>query len=258
MESQNNNNIKENILQKIKTGKIKMKPKIFFVIKTGFFVMLLLALLFFTVYFVSFIVFMMKVSGLWFLPGFGLDGIRILFGALPWVLILLSLGLIVFSEFFAEHFAFVYKRPMIYSLSAIVLIVIISGMVTAQTSMHAGIFQKASENNFPLIKPFYDQVSNIRPQNMHTGIISEINELDFNIQTLNGQNFKVIPCKNGRGKTPKILSAGERVVIIGPVKNNIIDCLNILKIADDGSLTPIFKMKRMGNFPGGMMQNQLR
>lgn len=244
MESQDNNNIKEDILQKIKAGKIKMKPKIFFVAKTGFFMLLFLALLLFTVYLVSFIVFMMRASGLWFLPGFGLEGFRILFGALPWVLILLSLGLIVFSEFFAEHFAFVYKRPMIYSLSGIVLIVVILSMITALTPIHAGIFQKVSESNFPLVKPFYEQASNIRPENMHTGIISEINELDFNIQTLNGQNFKVIPCKNGKGKTPKILSLGERVVIIGPVKNNIIDCFDILKIADDGSLTPIFKMKR--------------
>ena len=187
---------------------------------------------------------MMKASGLWFMPGFGLNGIGILFRSLPYFLIILALALIIFSEFFAEHFAFVYKRPMIYSLSAIVLIVIISAMATSQTSMHAGIFQRARENNLPIIKPFYEQASNIRPENMHAGIILDINELDFNIQTLSGQNLRVIPCKNGKGKTPKILSTGERVVIIGPVKNNTIDCLNILKVADDGSLTPLYKMRR--------------
>ena len=241
---ENSNNIKEDILQKIKSGKIKMKPRLFFVIKAGFCILLFLALLILAVYLVSFIVFMMRASGLWFLPGFGFEGFRILFGSLPWILIVVSLALILFSEFFAEHFAFVYKKPMIYSISAILLIVLISGIATAFTPMHAGIFQKVSESNLPLVKPFYDQVSNINPENMHTGIILDINELDFNIQTLDGQNLKVIPCKNGKGKTPKILAEGERVVIVGPVKNNTIDCLNILKVADDGSLTPLYKMKR--------------
>ncbi len=242
MEEQNN--IKEDILQKIKSGELKMKPKIFFALKTSFFALLFLFLLLFAVYLVSFIVFMMKASGIWFLPGFGFSGMGILFGALPYFLIFLALSLIIFSEFFAEHFAFVYKRPMIYSLSVIVLIVIIFGMITSQTSMHAGIFQRTRDNNFPIVKPFYDQAINMKPENMHTGIILDINDLGFDLQTLDGQNLKVMPCKNGKGKTPKILSIGERVVIIGPMRNNIVDCLNVLRVADDGSLTPIFKMNR--------------
>lgn len=239
----NQNNLKEDILQKIKAGKLKMRPKVFFVFKTGFLILLFLALMLSATYLVGFIVFMLRVSGLWFLPCFGLMGIKILFGTLPYLLIILCLALIVFSEFFIKRFAFVYKRPMIYSFLGIILIVLAFGMVTAKTSIHAGIFQKASENNLPFIKPFYDQAIEMKSENMHIGVISEINDLDFNIQTLNGQNYKVIPCKNGKGKTPKILSAGQRVVIIGPAKNNIIDCFSILKVADDGSLTPLYKMK---------------
>lgn len=237
------NNIEKDILQKIKSGEIKMKPKIFFVIKAGFFALLFLVLLFFAIYLVSFIVFMMRASGLWFLPVFGLEGFKILFGSFPWILIILVFGLIIFSEFFAEHFAFVYKKPMVYSLLAVILIVIILGITTAFTPMHAGIFRKVSENNLPVIRPFYDQISNIRPENMHNGIISEIDEVDFNIQSLRGENFKVIPCKQNKGRIPKILSKGERVIIMGPIKDNIIYCRNILRVSDDGSLNPIYKMR---------------
>lgn len=245
MENQNNKNIKEDILQKIKEGQIKMRPKIFFVIKTGFLILLFLALLFFTTYLISFIVFLMRASGLWFLPRFGFEGFRILFGALPYLLIILALTLIVFSEFFAKHFAFVYKRPVVYSLLGIIFIVLILGIGTAFTPMHAGILQKVNENNIPFIKPFYNQVPNMRPENMHAGIVSEINNTDFNIQTLNGQNFKVIPCKQGKNRIQKAFLTGERVVVIGPVKNNVINCLNILKVTNDGSLSPLYKMKRM-------------
>src|SRR5205823_1531144 len=101
-----NNITQKNILDKIKEGKIKMKPRAYFIARTVFFALGVIILLLFLIYLASFIVFSLRVSGLVFLPGFGFSGVRILFGSLPWLLIFLAAALIVLLEFFGQQISF--------------------------------------------------------------------------------------------------------------------------------------------------------
>src|SRR3990167_5968497 len=108
-------NIPEQITEKIRAGDIKMKSKSYFMVMAVFFSLATVILFVFSIYMFSFIIFYLRISGILFLPQFGSVGIKSLFVSLPWVLISFSVLMILFLEFFAEKFEFIYKRPALYS-----------------------------------------------------------------------------------------------------------------------------------------------
>ncbi|MBC7074165.1 hypothetical protein H5T58_02135, partial [Candidatus Parcubacteria bacterium] len=67
--------LKDKILEKIKKGEIKMKPKLYFLLKSILFVLVLGFLVLFSFFLVSFIRFHLISSGLWYLPNFGPEGV---------------------------------------------------------------------------------------------------------------------------------------------------------------------------------------
>ena len=79
------------VLEKIKSGQVKMRPKAHFVLKTALVALGFILIILFVLYLISFIVFTLRMSGIWFAPGFGLYGIKIFLFSLPWLLILIAI-----------------------------------------------------------------------------------------------------------------------------------------------------------------------
>src|SRR3989344_96910 len=86
--------LSEKILAEIKRGDLRMRPKWHFLLRAAilFFGTILLLLCLF--YIVSFIIFVLRQSGAWFVPTFGVRGWLTVLAALPWFLILLALLLL--------------------------------------------------------------------------------------------------------------------------------------------------------------------
>ncbi len=240
---ENNNeqhNVKDKILNEIKEGKIKMKSKTYFMVRTVLFTLGITVLLLFLIYVASFIVFSLRISGIWFLPIFGFHGVRILFGSLPWLLILLAAILIIALEVFAERISFVYKRPTVYSLLAIIAIVLIIGLAIGFSPFHTRLFGNAREGGLPFIGQFYRGFGAPRFHNFHNGSVSEITTDGFPITTPNGETLRVIADDAMKAG----LKGGDFVIVIGERTENTIRATVLREIDEDTNFFPAHRRER--------------
>ena len=143
------------VLDLIKEGRVKMKPKAYFIMKTSLLCLAVAALGLFIFYLVSFIIFALKASGAVFLPSLGLAGLAELLLSLPWLLIFAAVFLLVVLEILVKHFSFVYRRPVLYSLAALLCFVAFGSFVVAKSGLHDNLFLRAQNNNLPLVGVIY-------------------------------------------------------------------------------------------------------
>lgn len=157
MEQENiqTNNIREQILGKIKSGEVNMKPKYYFMLRlcllamTIFFAFLLSTIL------VSYVLFSIEVSGQVFLLGFGAKGFYNFFMALPWFILILDIILVVFIDWLLKSFRFGYNSPILI-LFVVTLVSITSlGSLLNFTSFHKSLMQRAEKKNLPFAESFY-------------------------------------------------------------------------------------------------------
>jgi len=135
----------KSIIDKIKKGEIKMKPKIYFLLKTLLVVLGAIIALLFVLYLISFILFSVReVRG----------PIPMLF-ALPWLLVFLSVILIIVLEVLAHYFSFVYRRPVLYTVLAIIVLVFLGSLLINRTRMHPMLFERAEKGQLPIMGHMY-------------------------------------------------------------------------------------------------------
>lgn len=244
--------MENDIISKIKSGAIKMKPKYYFALKTCALVLAIIILFLFIIYLTSFILFSVRASGAMFLPQFGFVGIKILTGSLPWLLIFLSVVLVAALEFFAEHLSFVWRRPVIYSLLAVVALVLLGGFLIEMTPFHLGLLKNAQDKNDPpmfMIDSFYKEYGIPSLKNVYNGIVSGINGKIVTIEMPCGESIKVdvsgirnFPCEQN-------IKKGDTVVIIGEKIGKGIKALGICKIEQNPELFPYHRKNK--DCPGG-------
>jgi hypothetical protein len=124
------------VMDAIKKRNIQMRPRWHFVLLStlaalGIFIVLLTLF-----YSVSLSVFFLRDSGAWFATSFGSRGWFSLLHSVPWLLILFSFIFIAILEVLVQRYSFVYRKPLLLSVSFILLTVLIGGFVIADTSFH--------------------------------------------------------------------------------------------------------------------------
>ncbi len=247
-DKQNQPNLCQQIMEKIKTNGIKMRPKWHFVLGAALWVCGIILAALAAVYFVSLAIFILHRSGIWFAPAFGPRGWIVLFFSLPWLIILAAVVFIILLEIFARRYSFVWRYPLLYSTLFLMLAVVIGGFLTAQTPLHRRLGQN---NNMPPLppplsqmKPFYENLEQ-RHRNpaVNIGIITEFNNSGFVMQERHGEELTVIVDSNTKIKHQQDTSfkIGEMLIIFGPRAQNIIkaeaiDCIkpnDIMKLHND-------------------------
>lgn len=236
-EENNEKNINKTVLSKIESGEIKMKPKMFFVLKLILLILGTVIVILSALFIASFIFFTLKVSGVLMLPGFGFPGFRILFFSLPWLLIFGLIALIVTSELFVKHFHFVYKKPILYSVLVIILIVFLGGFFINNIGFHSSLFQKTKDGRFPLAEPFYREYGTPKVNGMHYGIVTQIEKNGFKIE--NPREEELLVSISQKTKMPKSeIKKNEAVIILGKRIGNIVHADNIRKADLDSDVFP--------------------
>ncbi len=247
MISQNNDqnsNTKDKILDQIKEGRIKMKPRVFFVAKTVIFILSTVVVLLFLIYLSSFIVFSLRVSGALFLPIFSFLGIRVLLVSLPWLLIFLTIFLIILLEIFAERISFIYKKPVIYSLLAIIVMILVAGFVIGFSSLHVQLLSNAKEGRLQFMSPLYSDYGMPKFGKIHNGYVVELINDGLVIETPNYEILKVL----AGDKMKENLKEDDLVLVVGERKNNIVKAVILKKINENDDFFPLRK-KRSKNSP---------
>jgi len=210
-----------------------MKPKYRFVLNTVFFGLGAFLVFSLTVFAVSFIAFILRGRGAWFLPGFGWPGIKIFIISFPWILVLAVIIFLAILEILVKHFGFAYRRPLIYSVLGVVIVISVVGVYIDSTPLHTNALRSAAKSNLPIAGPLYMNYGLAPIDNIYEGVVSDItDETDFLIEAPDGKSYNIaMPTstdvkiiKNGK------IQKDDRVMIIGEKDGSNIKAFGIQKL----------------------------
>ncbi len=211
------------VIDKIKKEQIKMRPKIYFTLRTLFISLITLLVALFVLYLISFIIFNLRASGVWFLPKFGFSAMGIFFKSLPWLLILIAIVLIIVLELLVKHFRFAYRRPVLYSILGIIILTILGSFLIGRANLHPNLFWKARQGKLYMVGGFYRGFGAPKLPNVHRGIVTEIIDKGFYLETPRGEILTIVVASNNIEKS-------DRVVILGKRDNGIVRAFKIRRI----------------------------
>lgn len=223
----NMNNLKETVLKRIQSGEVSMRPKWHFVLKGILLLSGVGLLLLSLIYLLSFTLFVLRESGVLFVPGFGLRGMFALVFSSPWLLIVLALVFIIALEILVRRYSFAYKKPLLYSVVGIVFISLVGVTVMAQTTVHERIQQSADQGNLPFIGDVYRAYNQKEGRQVHVGIIEEVTENGYIVSGKRGEELIVNTDQSTRFVNVDEPEVGESIVILGEKKKNEITAQGI-------------------------------
>jgi len=122
-----------------------MKPKIYFALKTFLIILSAIIGFLFVLYLTSFVLFSVR----------AVRGLVPTLIALPWLLVFLSVILIIVLEILTRHFSFVYRRPILYVVLGIIILVLLGSFIINKTRMHPVLFDRAEKHRLPIMGPLY-------------------------------------------------------------------------------------------------------
>ncbi|MBU6500605.1 MAG: hypothetical protein KGJ89_04080 [Patescibacteria group bacterium] len=238
MEKENNKqSIKDSVLNAIKSGRAKMLPRWHFVLKGVLLAIGVLLLAFLLLYLVSFIVFSMHQTGVWFVPVFGLPGWFSFLRHIPWILIGLSLLFIIVLEILVRRYSFTYRKPLLYSVFAIVLIAGIVGIFAAP--LHRGFFlsmrfggKRPPRPSIPFLDNFYRSFGFQRLDDVHRGTITEMIPAGFVMENFGGETSTIIISSGTRLLPINDFEVGDTVTVFGEENGNSVQAVGIREISD--------------------------
>lgn len=143
-------NPKDAVLEQIRAGAVRMRPKMYFMLKASAVAAVATLVLALSIFLASFIVFGLRLNGSDSLLGFGSRGFVTFLQLFPWPLALLDLALIVALEWLLRRFRFAYSRPVLYLLILISTAVVLAGVAVADgTKLHDSLLDRAEREELP-------------------------------------------------------------------------------------------------------------
>lgn len=232
-QEKNKKAMRDRILEAIETGKVSMRPKWHFVLKTALMVtggiIALLALL----YLGSLVLFVLRRTGVWFVPIFGSRGWFEFFKSLPWLLILASLVFVVVLEILVRHYKFAYRRPLLFSVAGIILILAAGVFVVDRARLHDRFSRYTEQNHLPFARDFYHGFRSQKFMNVHGGKVTTSTQDGFWMQNIAGDELRVIVASSTRFPLGMGFSVGDAVVVFGPEASGTIQAMGIRKVDED-------------------------
>ncbi len=229
-EENSKRSISERVLETIRSGRISMKPRWYFVVHTILGVAAGIVVLLILLYTASFIVFILRATGIWFVPAFGGRGWLVLARSAPWLLIILCFVYIGILEALVRRYAFAWRRPLLYSAAAIVIVVVIGGILIAHTSFHRGLFRYAQRDRLPFAERFYRAFGLARMPDVHVGSIRGVAPGEFTMQERHGEIVRVFIASETRNPLGDGFMVGDTVVVFGPREGDSVRAVGIRKV----------------------------
>ena len=221
------NNLKNNILNKIKAGEIDMKPKWHFVLQAGLLLSGVVIVALLAVYLMSFVIFFLRQSGIGFAPRFGFRGISFFVMSSPWLLIGISTAFLALLHFLVKRYSFSYQRPLLYSMIGVVVFVLLGSWFIQQTPMHQRISSFMERNEVPVFAPLYRGAKYERPEGLVVGVITEVTDTGFSLESDRDGEVSVIITDDTRMKPGTVPMRGEVVMVFGDRGGNTITAFGV-------------------------------
>ncbi len=225
--------IEENILATIKCGRLKMRPRWHFALKAMLVALGGVILALTVLYLASFIIFALKQTGVLFMPAFGMQGWLAFFTHLPVFLIFLLIIFIVILELMVRHYAFAYRRPLLYSAMGILVLAIAGVYILEKASFHKSIFKQTEKENGSFTGMMYREYGRQRFIDVHRGYIMEINQRGFLMNNQREEILTIIVTRRTRLPYGADFSNGDMVVVFGHRNNDAIQAVGIQEVEEE-------------------------
>ncbi len=154
MKNNHNNSIEEFVTDSIKSGKIIMKPKWHFVLKTILRVLSIIILFFVIVYLLNFIGLVTHEKDFNILD-LSPRGMRAFMVAIPWVIVLLSMFLLMTFYILVKQYSFVYRKPLVYSFFGLIFFVLFTGIIIHIFDMNFRFARFGEGPRTPILGPMH-------------------------------------------------------------------------------------------------------
>lgn len=147
--------IQENIIESIKSGKIHMKPRWYFILKFILNILLVSVVFFTSIYLLSFMGLILHEKDLFNIFDLSPRGMKMLMTSIPWIVVMLSITLVMVLYVLVKDHSFVYKKPVAYSLSGLVLLVILIGFVVHMFDVNFRFARMGDDDRTPIMGPIH-------------------------------------------------------------------------------------------------------
>lgn len=239
---ENQKQLRENILTRIQKGQAKMTPRWHFILKTSLFLFGFILIFLCALYLLSFTLFVLDKSQLWFVPQFGAHGVFIFFRSLPWLLIFVVLLFLIVLQILARRYSFSYQRPLLFSVLGILVLVIIGSSVIQKLRFHEGVSIYSRMHKLPFAGPMYERFELGEEQSIYPGVIIEIRDPNFSIKSRRQEILQVEVTDETRFPAGKKFLVGDEVLVLGEREDDIIEAYGVRPI-------PRIRGNRMQDLP---------
>lgn len=222
--------LRENILATIQTGQAKMTPRWHFLLRAALFFFGFVFIFLCALYLLSFTLFVLDKSQLWFVPQFGAHGVFIFFRSLPWLLLSIVLVFLIILQILARHYSFSYQRPLLFSVLGILLFVILGSSVIQKLGFHEGVSEYSRVHKLPLAAPMYERFEFGEEQSVYPGVIIEIRDPNFSIRSRRQEILKVEVTDETRFPVGKRFVIGDEVLVLGEREEDTIEAYGVRPI----------------------------
>lgn len=227
---ENQKQLRENILTRIQKGQAKMTPRWHFILKTSLFLFGFILIFLCALYLLSFTLFVLDKSQLWFVPQFGAHGVFIFFRSLPWLLIFVVLLFLIVLQILARRYSFSYQRPLLFSVLGILVLVIIGSSVIQKLRFHEGVSIYSRMHKLPFAGPMYERFELGEEQSIYPGVIIEIRDPNFSIKSRRQEILQVEVTDETRFPAGKKFLVGDEVLVLGEREDDIIEAYGVRPI----------------------------
>lgn len=243
------------IMKRIKAGELAMRPRWHFLLKTSLLITgtILAALL--SIYLMSFVMFILRQSGIWVTPGLGLRGVGFFILASPWLLITLTLLFLGTLFLLVKHYALCYTRPLLYSLMGVVGLALLGSFVIINTAAHERIGAFSERHALPGLAPLYRHAEQ-PPEGLYLGTVLQVSDTGFILQEPSGAELTIIVIGATRMPPSTTLETGAHVAILGDKTEDAVTALRIKNIRPDQPLPGFRRQQQPGQVIGPVMKQR--
>jgi len=223
--------LKDKLLKEIKDGELAMTPRAYFTLQWTALIATTLAVLVITVVIFNFIFFSIRINGHDTLLTFGPRGFGAFIRFFPWHLLILDIGLIVFTQWLLRHFRFGYRVPVLYLLAALMAGALALGLALDRATPVNDRLREGRDRLPPPVRMLYDE----RGPGVGSGICRcEILAIEDGVLTVEDtregtSTLRVVLPLNDRRATTSGLSVGDIVFIAGKEEGGILRAFGVRK-----------------------------
>jgi hypothetical protein len=229
--TENNTPRGSSIEDRINNSALEKKSRFHFIFRKVILYIGIVILFCVAAFLLSLILFISRSQRSWLLTDFGWAGYQDVFISLPWFIIGLVILLVVTVEVLGRQFAFVYRRPALYSIAGVVVVIIAAGVGVAQTTLHRTLYNSVQRTHMPMAGSLYRGIGGFRPHDVYFGVVNDQAPTLWHV-TLRGDDNTVNVILTPRTRFPRgnTIVPKDLVLIMGKRSDGSIQAYGIREI----------------------------